>query len=219
MNRRRTTGRKKVWVLYAPGTNCEEETMAAIRLADGDPQLLFLWDLYDKKYRITDCDVFVDPGGFSFGDHIETGVIVATLLEDHLLLLREAGILTLGICNGDQILVRAGLLGPGIAMVQNKSGVFCSRPVRHRVLPSNCIWTRGLEGQVLTFPAAHGYGRFAGPGKMNVVMEYEGFSPNGGKVAMITDDSGRIAVVMDHPERPYDNPDGQKIFRAGLEAA
>jgi phosphoribosylformylglycinamidine synthase subunit PurQ / glutaminase len=219
MNRRRTTKRKKVWVLYAPGTNCEEETMAAIRLAGGDPHLLFFWDLYNKKYRITDCDAFVDPGGFSFGDHVETGVIVASLLEDHFPLLKEAGIPTLGICNGDQILVRAGLLGPGIAMVQNKSGVFCSRPIRHRVLASNCVWTKGLEGRVLAYPAAHGYGRFFGPGKMNVVMVYEGLSPNGGVIAMITDETGIIAVIMDHPERPYDNPDGQEIFLAGLKAA
>lgn len=219
MNRRRTTGKKKVWVLYAPGTNCEEETMAAIRLAGGDPHLLFLWDLYYKKYRITDCDVFVAPGGFSFGDHVETGVIVATLLEEHLPLLQQFKIPTLGICNGDQYLIRAGLLGPGIAMVQNKSRVFCSRPIRHSVLSSNCVWTQGLEGQVLTFPAAHGFGGFAGPGKMNVVMIYEDISPSGRSIAMITDDFGKTGVIMNHLERPYDNPDGQKVFRAGLKAA
>ena len=69
--------RKRVSVLYAPGTNCEEETMEAIRLTGGIPRLVFLWDIYKGKERITDCDVFIDPGGFSFGDHLETGVAVA----------------------------------------------------------------------------------------------------------------------------------------------
>jgi phosphoribosylformylglycinamidine synthase subunit PurQ / glutaminase len=219
MNKRRTNLRKRVFVLYARGTNCEEETMEAIRLAGGDPHLLMLEDVYYKRSRITDCDAFVVPGGFSFGDDVETGVIVATLLEEHLPLLREFNIPTLGICNGDQILVRAGLLGPDIAMVQNKSGVFCSRPIRHRVLASNCVWTNRLEGEILTFPSAHGFGLFAGKGKMYIVMVYEGLSPNGGKVAMITDESGIVAVIMNHPERRPDNPDGQKIFRAGLRAA
>ena len=122
----------------------------------------------------------------------------------------------LGICNGDQTLVRSGLFGAGVAMIQNKSKVFRSRPSRHRVLPSHCVWTKGLEGRVLSFPSAHGYGRFTGDGDLNVVMEYVGASPNGGKIAMITDDSGLIAVLMDHPERPYDNPDGQLIFKSGM---
>jgi phosphoribosylformylglycinamidine synthase subunit PurQ / glutaminase len=218
MTKRRTTTKKWVSVLYARGVNTEEETMEAIRLAGGDPHLLMLDDVYNKKIRITDCDVFVDPGGFSFGDDIETGVVVATLLEEHLPLLKEFRIPTLGICNGDQTLVRLGLLGPGIAMVQNKSGVFCSRPIRHRVLESNCVWTSELAGQVLTFPSAHKFGLFAGPGKMNIVMVYEGRSPNGGKVAMITDDTGFVGAMMNHPERRPDNPDGQKIIRAGLRA-
>ncbi|MDO8663719.1 MAG: phosphoribosylformylglycinamidine synthase subunit PurQ, partial [Candidatus Wildermuthbacteria bacterium] len=157
-------------------------------------------------------------GGFSFGDHLETGVAVATLLEDELPKLREARIPVLGICNGDQILVRAGLLGPEIAMVQNKSRLFCSRPIRHRVLASNCLWTKGLEGEILQFPSAHGYGRIVGNGKINVVMEYERLSPNGGRIAMMTDDTGLVGVLMDHPERPFGNPDGLNIFRNGINA-
>ena len=211
--------RKKVSVLYAPGTNCEEETMEAIRLAGGKPQLILLDDIYKERKKITDCDAFVDPGGFSYGDHLEAGVAVAVLLEDHFSLLKESGIPMLGICNGDQTLVRSKMFIPGIAMVENKSKVFCSRPIKHRVLLSNCVWTQGLEGRILTFPAAHRYGRFLIKASINLVMEYEGISPNGGAVAMICDDTGRIAVLMDHPERPPDNPDGLEIFRRGIDAA
>ena len=127
----------KPWVsvLYAPGTNCEEETMEAIRLAGGAPHLLFLRQVYEGRVKITDCDDFIVPGGFSFGDHLETGVAVAMLLKEEFQKLLEANIPVLGICNGCQILVRAGLLGPGIAMTQNESKVFCSRPIRHRVRP------------------------------------------------------------------------------------
>jgi phosphoribosylformylglycinamidine (FGAM) synthase-like amidotransferase family enzyme len=216
MNRRRTTTQPWISVLYSPGTNCEVETVEAIRLAGGDPHLIFLWDIYNKKVRITDCDELIVPGGFSYGDHIETGVATAILLEHFWPAIIEAKIPMLGICNGNQILVRTGLIGPGIAMIQNKSKVFCSRPIRHLVLPSKCIWTRGLEGEILRFPSAHGYGRLVVRGKINVVMEYEGVSPNGGKVAMITNDSGLIGVLMNHPERPYGNPDGLKIFQNGV---
>ena len=212
--------KKRVSVLYAPGTNCEEETMEAIRRAGGKPKLVFVKDIYNGKVKITDCDVFINPGGFSFGDHLETGVAVAVLLEDYFQLLKESGIPVLGICNGNQILVRAGLFGAGISMIQNKSKVFCSRPIKHRVLPSNCIWTNGLEERILTFPAAHGYGRFFFKNVgVNVVMIYEDVSPNGGGEAMICDESGRIAVLMNHPERPPDNPDGLEIFRRGIAAA
>jgi phosphoribosylformylglycinamidine synthase len=218
MKKRRTTSKPWVSVLYAPGTNCEVETMEAVRLAGGDPHLAFMWDLYEGKQKITDCDEVIAPGGFSMGDHLETGVAVATFLEEQLAALKESKKPILGICNGTQILVRGGLLGPGIAMERNKSGVFCSRPIEHLVLPSKCIWTKGLEGRILRFPSAHGFGRFVGDGKMNVVMEYKGMSPNGGKIAMLTDNTGLIGVIMDHTERPYDNPDGQLIFKNGIEA-
>ena len=212
--------KKRVSVLYSPGTNCEEETLHAVRLAGGTPELVFLKDIYEGRKKITDCDAFIIPGGFSYGDHPEIGVTVAVLLEEFLPLLVEKRIPTLGICNGNQILIRAGLLGDGVAMVRNKSQVFCSHPVQHEVVKSNCVWTKGLECKILTFPAAHGYGRFQihKNATASVVMKYYGFSPNGGRVAMITDETGLLAAIMDHPERTPDNPDGLQIFRCGIAA-
>lgn len=214
-------GRKtkpRVSILYSPGTNCEEETMEVFRLVGGDPRLVFLQDLYEGKERITDCDCFVIPGGFSYGDYPDTGVAVAEFLGDHLPLLVEQEILTIGICNGMQILVRAGIFGGDMAMAENTSGRFVSRPIRHLVTPSNCVWTVGLEGQALEFSAAHRYGRLVGVRQPNVVMTYDGISPSGSTIAAICDDTGRVMALMDHPERPYDNVDGRQLLRTGLNA-
>lgn len=210
--------KRRASVLYAPGTNCEVETMEALRLAGGDPRLVFLRDLRSGKEQITDCECFVVPGGFSYGDYPDTGVAVAELLKDHLPLLAEQGIPVIGICNGMQILVRAGYFGPDLAMDQNDCGTFVSRPVRHRVEPSNCIWTRGLEGEVLVFPAAHGFGKVVGTGQPNVVMTYVDDSPSGSHIAAICDPSGKAMVMMNHLERRPDNAAGQAIFRNGLTA-
>lgn len=209
---------KRVSVLYAPGTNTESETLEAFHLAGGDPHLVFLQDLYEGKVRITDCDCFVVPGGFSYGDYPDTGVAVAEFLGDQFPLLVERGIPTIGICNGMQTLVRAGLLGNDVAMAENDSGVFASRPIRHRVVASDCVWTRGLEGNTFVFPSAHRYGKLVGPGKPNVVMFYDGQSPNGSEKAAFCDDTGLVMAIMDHPERNPGNPGGLAIFRNGLTA-
>lgn len=211
-----TKRKPRVSILYSPGTNCEVETMEAFRLAGGDPRLVFLRDLVEGRVHITDCDCFVVPGGFSAGDYPDTGVYVAEFLGDQFPLLIEAGIPVLGICNGMQILVRAGVFGKGLAMAENTSGCFMSRPIQHYIVKSNCVWTAGLEGQVLTFPSAHRYGRIVGDCNLNVVMTYGSVSPNGSHVAAICDESGLALALMDHLERMHDNPDGQKLFRAGL---
>ena len=211
--------RKRVAVLYASGTNCEEETMAAIQLAGGNPLLLFMNDILKGRVRITDCDCFCVAGGFSGGDHIATGILVATLLADHFRRLVEARIPILGICNGFQALDRARLFGEGVTLARNDSEAFCSMPVKHRVETSNCIWTKGLEGRILSFPSAHGYGKVVGESKPNVVLTYASESPNGGFIAGICSDNGLIFGLMDHPERPYGNPDGLEIFRNGIKAA
>jgi len=205
---------KKAYILYSPGTNCEEETMRAFELAGAIPELLFLDDVISGKKKISDCDLFCFPGGFSFGDHIGAGAIAAALIKDFIPELLEAQIPVIGICNGFQVMVRAGMFGPGIALARNDSGVFCSRPAQHEVIGSNCIWTRNLERQILSFPAAHKFGKLSGENlsKANVVMDYYPHSPNGGFEAALTSENGLLLGLMDHPERPFGNPDGLKLF-------
>ena len=213
------SSKKQVSVLYSPGTNCEEEIMEAFRLAGGIPSLVYLKDLRERQAKITDCDCFVVPGGFSYGDYPDPGVAVAEFLRTQFAELAESGIPTIGICNGMQILVRAGVFGSDLVMGQNDSGRFVSKTFGHYVIRSNCVWTKGLEGETLQFAAAHGFGKLVGEGKRNVVMEYDGDSPCGDEVAAICNDTGRIMALMDHPERRPSNPDGLAIFRRGLEAA
>jgi phosphoribosylformylglycinamidine synthase len=191
--------------------------MEAIKLSGGNPQLVFLDDLRHNRVDILDCSCFVIPGGFSAGDYPDTGVYVAEFLGDRIRSLVQARKPVLGICNGMQILMRAKAFGPDLIMGQNDCKTFVSRPILHRVLPSRCIWTKGLEGQVLQFAAAHICGKPLGDSaNLNVVMKYDGLSPNGSEIAAICDDTGLVMGIMDHPERPYDNLDGQKLFQNGI---
>jgi phosphoribosylformylglycinamidine synthase subunit PurQ / glutaminase len=209
-----------VSVLYAIGTNCEVESMEIMRRAGGKPKLVFLDDIVKGRVKITDCDFFFIPGGFSYGDHIDAGRIVMLFLKDFFPYLVEAKIPISGNCNGTQVLVPTGLFGK-VAMDQNDSGVFCSHPfVEHRIQESNCLATKGMEGKTIVYPAAHRYGKFVGDfSECNVIMTYEDFSPNGGKIAGICSKDGRNFVIMDHPERNLDNPDCVQLYRNVLKAA
>ena len=212
--------RKIASVLYAPGFNCEVELMEIIRRAGGNPKLVFINDIMKRRLRITDCDIFCVPGGFSYGDHIDAGAIVALQMREEFQKLVEAGIPINGNCNGNQILVRAGLFGVEITMDENDNGRFCSHPfIHHRVHPSNCVWTQGLEGKIITFPAAHRFGKYIGNlSQVQTVMTFEGFSPNGGTIAGICSENGQVFCTMDHPERNLDNEDCIQIYRNGLKA-
>jgi len=218
----------KTAILYAPGTNCHEETAAAIELAGGEAELVLLKDLIGGARRLDDFQAAVVPGGFSYGDHLGAGRIFATLLvarlRDQLVRFLDAKKPLLGICNGYQVLTEAGILPgrtPGersMALLENQSARFEDRKVRLVVSRQKCAWTEGLEGQVLEMPTAHGEGRpllcgSGAPSATNAVfyygdeqgrptMDYPN-NPNGspGAVAGITDESGLVLGLMPHPER------------------
>jgi phosphoribosylformylglycinamidine synthase len=238
--------RPVVFILYAPGINCHHETQNAFSLAGGRPELVHLTDdLITHKKRLTDCDILVIPGGFSFGDHVAAGRIFAldliNRLQDQLLAVREKGILVIGICNGFQVLINTGLLpgtgeiGKPIALLdRNRSAVFESRWVNIYVQDSHCLWTRGLAGEALHIPVAHGEGcLLAGDvDDRQTVLRYgaaEGsdrypLNPNGspGGRAAICDPTGRILGMMPHPERavydPLGSSDGLRLLKTGVQA-
>ncbi len=215
-------------ILYAPGTNCHEETGAAIELAGGETQLVLLKDLLVGESRLDDYQAAVIPGGFSYGDHLGAGRIFATMLvarlRDQLVRFLDAKKPLLGICNGYQVLTEAGILpgrAPGqraMALLENQSARFEDRKVRMIVSAQKCAWTEGLAGQVLEMPCAHGEGRplfcasdsssatravfYYGDEQGRPTMEYPN-NPNGspGAVAGITDESGLVLGLMPHPER------------------
>lgn len=231
-------------ILYAPGTNCHEETATAIELAGGKAQLVLLRDLMAGETRLDDFQAAVIPGGFSFGDHLGAGRIFATLLvarlRDQLVSFLDARKPLLGICNGYQVLTEAGVLPGrtpgerGMALVENESARFEDRKVRLVVSSQKCVWTEGLEGQVLGMPSAHGEGRpllcaaglpenaravfYYADEKGQPTMDYPS-NPNGspGAVAGVTDESGLVLGLMPHPERAslpgQYSQDGLRIFQ------
>ena len=229
-------------ILYSPGTNCHEETAAAIEFAGGRTELVLLRDLLDGRTRLRDYQAAVIPGGFSYGDHLGAGRIFATMLvaclRQQLEEFLDARKPLLGICNGFQVLTESGILpgrAPGerrMALLENQSAHFEDRKIRLLVSAENCTWTEGLAGEILEMPTAHGEGRplfcDAADASARVVfrytdsqgrptMEYPS-NPNGapGAVAGVTDETGLVLGLMPHPERvslpAHYSRDGLKLF-------
>ncbi len=219
----------KVCVLRTAGTNCDQETAAAFKLAGADMELLHINRLVSGARTLDDFHILALPGGFSYGDDIASGKIFANELRfklaDSLRKFIDDGKLIIGICNGFQILVKSGLL-PGstelkqdTSLIINDSGKFEDRWVYLR--PSGrCIWTKGLK-KIIYLPVAHGEGKFVARDKKvlnrlkknkQIVFQYcdaqgklTGYpdNPNGSteNIAGICDETGRIIGLMPHPER------------------
>lgn len=218
----------KVCVLRAAGTNCDKETAFAFSSAGADTELVHVNKLITKQRKLCEYQILALPGGFSYGDDVSSGKILANELRakliDELKEFIEDGKLIIGICNGFQVLVKSGLL-PGNAaqeasLIINDSGKFEDRWVYLKSAFSKCIWTRGLP-EVIYLPVAHGEGKFVVQNKtvlerlksdFGVVFQYcnqagdlSGYpdNPNGSidNIAAICDRSGRIFGMMPHPER------------------
>jgi phosphoribosylformylglycinamidine synthase len=219
----------RVLVLRAPGINCDEETAYAWTLAGAHTDRLHVRRLIERPDVLGDYQVLTIPGGFSYGDDIASGRILAGQLEHHLggavRALLDRGGLVLGICNGFQVLVRMRLLpGPGdapaVSLTLNDSGRYEDRWVRVRAEASNCPFL--AEGEIYHLPVAHAEGKLvvargelgaaalASSGR--IALQYvdgQGDpaaypeNPNGSieNAAALVDDTGRVLGLMPHPER------------------
>jgi phosphoribosylformylglycinamidine synthase len=213
--------------LRAPGTNCDLETAFAFRQAGAETVLVHVNQLIRHQQRLADYQIMVIPGGFTYGDDIAAGRILANELRlklgEDVTRFIEAGGLILGICNGFQVLVKAGFLPepskggtPRLTLGDNDSGRFECRWVHLKVnRDSPCVFTRDMEGMYL--PVAHAEGKVVADPEMlsglNVVARYAdeqgqtnaGYphNPNGSvdDIAGICDASGRVFALMPHPER------------------
>ncbi|MEM8835655.1 MAG: phosphoribosylformylglycinamidine synthase subunit PurQ [Planctomycetota bacterium] len=168
-------------VLRTAGTNCDAELCRAFELAGATPRLVHVDRLIAEPGVLDRAHIIAVPGGFSYGDDIAAGRVLATRLRTTLYpALRDAvsrGVPIIGVCNGFQVLVQSGLLpGPtsgetwpespapaSIALAANKDPCFIDRWCRVTVDPSSpCVWTRGIADaspDTLMLPIAHGEGR------------------------------------------------------------
>lgn len=219
----------RVLVLRAAGINCDEETAHAWTMAGARPQRLHVNRLLREPRHLDEAQVLTLPGGFSYGDDIASGRILANLLAHHLgdaiRAFVDRGGLVLGICNGFQVLVRMGLLpGPdcqaSVTLTLNDSGRYEDRWVHVRAEASRCAFLE--EGATYAFPVAHTEGKLVAQGgpaalrhpasQAHIALRYvapDGTeprypqNPNGSveNVAGLVDETGRVLGLMPHPER------------------
>jgi phosphoribosylformylglycinamidine synthase len=222
----------RIMVLFAAGVNCDRETVEACRLAGNttstEVELIHVNRLLAGEVSLRDFGMLIVPGGFSYGDHLGAGAMLASMLRHHLLGDLEEfvhdGRPVLGICNGFQIIARLGLLGD-ISLAGNQSGRFQCRWVPLRVTPSPCPFLDGLDRFEL--PIAHGEGRVVVSDEAltdlltRAPLRYE-CNPNGSVagIAAVCNPTGNVLGLMPHPERfvtPYQHPDRTRMCQpAGL---
>lgn len=169
--------RPRALVLRAAGSNCDLETAYAFELAGAEAHRVHINRLLETRGDpLEGIDLLAVPGGFTYGDDLGAGRILGLRLERHLRdavrRLVDRGGLVIGICNGFQALVRAGLLpGAGVqaTLAGNASGRFEARWVRLRVETDRSPWLR--KGDVWDVPTAHGEGRLvlADPGALDAL--------------------------------------------------
>jgi phosphoribosylformylglycinamidine synthase len=226
-------------VLRSPGANCDQEAVFALEAVGAAVDKVHINRLRENPRLLDDYQFLLIPGGFTYGDDVAAGRILAHqlrfFLHEALEEFREDGKLILGICNGFQVLLKAGLLVPPDAtgeiaatLTNNAQGRFEDRWITMSVpLMHNCPFL--AEYALLTAPIAHGEGRFLCKDEETLkaldrggqlVLRYvsgrgqapgEAYNPNGSQadVAGLCDPSGRVLGLMPHPERhflPYHHP-------------
>ena len=222
----------KIGVVVFPGSNCDHDAYYAFKKVL-DCETRFLWH---KETNIKESDLIILPGGFSYGDYLRTGSIARfSPIMNTVIDFAEKGGHVMGICNGFQILLEAGLL-PGV-MLKNKSLQFVCKDVYLSVANNNTVFTKDISpDQVLKIPVAHGEGHyFADETALKqleennqIVFRYSSpeniiddiYNPNGSvnNIAGIVNKQGNVLGMMPHPERSCDpllgKTDGQLIFRS-----
>jgi phosphoribosylformylglycinamidine synthase I len=214
----------KFAVIVFPGSNCDVDMYHAVCDELGE-EVEYVW--HDAE-SLDEFDAILLPGGFSYGDYLRSGAIArfANVMKA-IQKAAEEGKPILGVCNGFQILLEAGLL-PG-AMRRNHNLTFICRPVALRVENNETMFTSMYEqGEVITIPIAHGEGNYYCDEKTlhqlienkQIVFRYEGENPNGSleNIAGIINEKGNVLGMMPHPERAVHellgSTDGLKLFQS-----
>ena len=224
----------KFAVVQFPGSNCDQDCLAALRGIDGI-EADYVWH---KETSLGETDAIVLPGGFSYGDYLRCGAIarfspiMRAVIEE-----ARAGKMVIGICNGFQILCEAGLL-PG-ALVRNRSLHFVCTYVNTRVETTDSPFLHGATvGEILQIPIAHGEGCYFADEetlrelneRKQVLLRYcdadgkitSAANPNGSveNIAGICNRERNVFGLMPHPDRACEtrlgSRDGVKIFQSML---
>ena len=220
----------KFGVVVFPGSNCDHDAWyACSKIMEQDA--VFLWH---KEADLKGVDAVILPGGFAYGDYLRCGAIARfSPVMKEVARFASSGGPVLGICNGFQVLLEAGLL-PGV-LLRNSSLRFVCKYIRIRVENAATRFTqRCVPGEVLSLPVAHGEGNyFTDPatlerleGDGRIVFRYcdaagavtREANPNGSLagIAGIINEAGNVLGMMPHPESAVDpvlrNTDGQKLF-------
>lgn len=214
----------KFAVIVFPGSNCDIDMYHAIKDEIGE-EVEYVWHDADN---LEDYDAILLPGGFSYGDYLRCGSIARfSNVMGEVVKAAEAGKPVLGVCNGFQILLEAGLL-PG-ALLRNDGLKFICRTLPLKVENNNTMFTGGYEsGEIINIPVAHGEGNYYCDQETleelktnnQIVFTYAGRNPNGSlaDIAGITNKAGNVLGMMPHPERAMDellgSADGRKLFQS-----
>lgn len=220
-----------VGIIVFPGSNCDRDAEMVVR----DLLKLPVRMVWHQEKDVSDLDLIIVPGGFSYGDYLRCGAIArfspamaATVRH------AEQGKLVLGICNGFQVLTEMGLL-PG-ALMRNRDLHFICDRVQLRVDRADLPWTHEYKtGEIITIPIAHGEGCYYADSQVleeleahnQVVFRYcdrtgtvdERSNPNGSlnNIAGICNRQGNVLGMMPHPERASDPmlgfTDGIRLFQ------
>ncbi len=236
----------KVIVLRTGGTNCDRETAHAFNMCGASSDLVHINELSRREKSLRDFQILALPGGFTYGDDIASGKILANEIKyrlgEELKDFIDKGRLVIGICNGFQVLVKAGIL-PGIngngieaSLSFNDSGKFEDRWTYLGTKGgARCVWTKGIK-KIIYLPVAHGEGKFIPKDKKvlsslkrngQIVFQYideKGsiarypYNPNGSVdgIAGICDTTGRVLGMMPHPERHVLGTQHPRWTREGL---
>jgi phosphoribosylformylglycinamidine synthase len=221
-------------VIVFPGSNCDRDVAYVTQTLLHQPTRM----VWHEDSDLSDLDVVVIPGGFSYGDYLRCGAIarfspaMQSALEH-----AKQGKFVLGICNGFQVLTEAGLL-PG-ALVRNRDLHFICDRVPLKVERTDLPWTQNYQpGEVITVPIAHGEGSYYADAdtlaeleeNKQVIFRYStadgsndsSANPNGSlnNIAGICNRQGNILGMMPHPERASDpmlgGTDGIRLFKGLL---
>jgi len=210
-------------VIVFPGLNRDRDMIAALTKVSGTAPAI----VWHQDADLPDVDLVVIPGGFSYGDYLRCGAIAArSPIMDKVRERAARGVKILGVCNGFQILIEAGLL-PG-ALMRNMSLKFVCREVKLEVVNAATDFTRGYsQGQVFRCPVAHHDGNYFAEsetlnrmeGEGQIAFRYaEGTNPNGSinDIAGIFNEQKNVLGLMPHPENlieaAHGGTDGRALF-------